>query len=222
MDALVQMDWERCVAFHGHICPGLAIGFQAAQIALKVLTTLDGEPDNPQSGIVSIVQNDACGVDAVQVLTGCTFGKGNLFFMDHGKQVFSFVRRQDGRGVRVAMKYGAMDNERHQALRAKMMKKTATQAETEEFNTNMAKDFKAEIEKLKGEDIDIAFFPVDNRLKEHYYLGGEYFIENLAPKLFIPMHFGDSPEITKDFFERYKNSKTKIAVINERGQEILY
>lgn len=134
MDELMQMDWERCVAFHGHICPGLAIGFQAAQIALKVLTTLEGEPYNPQSGLVSIVQNDACGVDAVQVLTGSTFGKGNLFFMDHGKQVFSFVRRQDGRGIRVAMKYGAMENEHHQALRVKMMDKTATPAEAEEFN----------------------------------------------------------------------------------------
>ncbi|MDR3544029.1 MAG: FmdE family protein [Desulfosporosinus sp.] len=37
MDELVQRDWDRCVEFHGHICPGLAIGFQAAQIALKVL-----------------------------------------------------------------------------------------------------------------------------------------------------------------------------------------
>lgn len=94
--------------------------------------------------------------------------------------------------------------------------------ESEEFNTNMAKDFKVQIEKLKGSNIDIAFFPVDNRLKESYYLGGEYFIENLSPKLFIPMHFADNPEVTKDFFEKYKDSKTKIAVINERGQEILY
>ena len=61
MDELVQMDWERCVAFHGHVCPGLAIGFQAAQIALKVLRPLEGESYNPKSGIVSIVQNDACG-----------------------------------------------------------------------------------------------------------------------------------------------------------------
>jgi L-ascorbate metabolism protein UlaG (beta-lactamase superfamily) len=94
--------------------------------------------------------------------------------------------------------------------------------ETEEFNVNMAKDFKTQIDKLKNMDIDIAFFPVDSRLKEHYYLGGEYFIENLNTKLFIPMHFGDDTKVTKDFFERFKNSKTKIAVINERGQEILY
>lgn len=133
MNEQVKMDWERCVAFHGHVCPGLAIGFQAAQIALKVLPALEGEPYNPKSGIVSIVQNDACGVDAVQTLLSSTFGKGNLMFKDHGKQVFSFIRRQDGRGVRVALKYGAMDNERHQALRPKVMDNTATPAESEEF-----------------------------------------------------------------------------------------
>jgi L-ascorbate metabolism protein UlaG (beta-lactamase superfamily) len=94
--------------------------------------------------------------------------------------------------------------------------------ETDEFNTNMAKDFKYQIDKLKDNDIDIAFFPVDYRLEENYYLGGEYFIENLSPKLFIPMHFGDHPEITNDFSQKQKGSKTKIEVINERGQEILY
>lgn len=133
MEKQVQMDWERCVEFHGHICPGLAIGFQAAQIALKVLPALEGEPYNPKSGVVSVVQNDACGVDAVQTLLSSTFGKGNLMFRDHGKQVFTFLRRQDGRGVRVALKYGAMENERHQALRAKVMDNTASSTETEEF-----------------------------------------------------------------------------------------
>ncbi|KJR46627.1 hypothetical protein UF75_2978 [Desulfosporosinus sp. I2] len=65
MDELVKKDWERCVEFHEHICPGSAIGFQAARIGLKVLRALEGEPYNPKSGIVSIMQNDACGVDAV-------------------------------------------------------------------------------------------------------------------------------------------------------------
>ena len=59
MEEQVKVDWERCVVFHGHICPGLAIGFQAVQIALMVLPALEGEPYNPKSGIVSIVQNDA-------------------------------------------------------------------------------------------------------------------------------------------------------------------
>ncbi|MBV5307454.1 MAG: formylmethanofuran dehydrogenase, partial [Desulfobulbaceae bacterium] len=26
-------DWERCVEFHGHSCPGLAIGYRACEAA---------------------------------------------------------------------------------------------------------------------------------------------------------------------------------------------
>lgn len=94
--------------------------------------------------------------------------------------------------------------------------------ESDRFNRRMARSFKAKIEKLKGEAIDIAFFPVDYRLRDKYSIGGEHFIENLAPKLFVPMHFGDHPEITRDFAEKLKDCKTEIAVIDERGQEILY
>jgi formylmethanofuran dehydrogenase subunit E len=51
--------------------------------------------------LVAIVENDACGVDALQFLTGCTFGKGNLIFRDYGKQVYTLFSRKTGRGVRV-------------------------------------------------------------------------------------------------------------------------
>ena len=51
--------------------------------------------------LVAIVENDACGVDALQCITGCTFGKGNLIFRDFGKQVYTIFSRRTGRGVRV-------------------------------------------------------------------------------------------------------------------------
>ena len=28
-------DWEKCVAFHGHACGGLTIGYKAAQYAAR-------------------------------------------------------------------------------------------------------------------------------------------------------------------------------------------
>jgi formylmethanofuran dehydrogenase subunit E len=43
-------------------------------------------------------------VDAVQYLTGCTFGKGNLFFRDYGKHVYTFAERSGSRGVRIALR----------------------------------------------------------------------------------------------------------------------
>jgi formylmethanofuran dehydrogenase subunit E len=51
--------------------------------------------------LFAVVESDACGVDALQCVSGCTFGKGNLIFRDYGKhayRLFSRVRRQ---GVRV-------------------------------------------------------------------------------------------------------------------------
>lgn len=44
--------------------------------------------------MVAIVENDSCAVDAIQVLTGCTLGKGNLIFRDYGKQHLYKTRRE--------------------------------------------------------------------------------------------------------------------------------
>ncbi len=71
------------------------------------------------------------------------------------------------------------------------------------------KRFKDEIEKIKGEKINIAFFPVDPRLEQNCYKGPEYFIKEIQPEVFIPMHFGDN------YAEVEKYMK-----ITHRGQEI--
>jgi L-ascorbate metabolism protein UlaG (beta-lactamase superfamily) len=92
--------------------------------------------------------------------------------------------------------------------------------EPDEANKEMEKCYKAEIEKLKGNKIDIAFFPVDLRLKEHYYLGAEYFIEAINPRILIPMHFRESFEATTAFIKRSKEYSTKVVEITRRGQEI--
>jgi formylmethanofuran dehydrogenase subunit E len=40
-------------------------------------------------------------VDALQCVSGCTFGKGNLIFRDYGKQVYTLYCRVSRQGVRV-------------------------------------------------------------------------------------------------------------------------
>lgn len=89
--------------------------------------------------------------------------------------------------------------------------------DSKEDNLNAEKWFKREIDKLKSEKIDIAFFPVDPRQEEYYYLGGEYFVNNVKPKFFIPMHFGNNPEITHEFSACIQNSNTRIIEIDKRG-----
>ncbi len=88
---------EKTIAFHGHSCPGLAIGIRAAELALQKL----GHPE--QSDLVAIVETDMCGVDAIQFLTGCTFGKGNLIHKDFGKMAFNFYDSRKNIGFRAVL-----------------------------------------------------------------------------------------------------------------------
>ena len=99
--ATLEEQMAGAIAFHGHFCPGLTIGYRAPVIGLRELGVERAQDEE----LVAICETDACGVDAVQYLTGCTLGKGNLILRDWGKQVFTFGRRADGKMVRVALRY---------------------------------------------------------------------------------------------------------------------
>jgi formylmethanofuran dehydrogenase subunit E len=79
-------NWDKVIEFHGHSCPGVAIGYQAARVALQRLQTMRAGDEE----LVAIVENDACGVDAIQVLTGCTFGKGKAFH-EHQQERIRYI-----------------------------------------------------------------------------------------------------------------------------------
>ena len=51
--------------------------------------------------VVCIAENDACGVDAIQVVLGCSIGRAICCFTLRGKQAFSFYNRSTGRSVLV-------------------------------------------------------------------------------------------------------------------------
>jgi len=92
--------YQEVVRFHGHSCPGLAMGYRMTQAALRVL----GEQRSADEELVAIVENDACGVDALQYLSGCTFGKGNLIFRDYGKHVYTLYDRGRDKGIRISFR----------------------------------------------------------------------------------------------------------------------
>jgi formylmethanofuran dehydrogenase subunit E len=123
-------DFQKCVDFHGHICPGLAIGYHAAMAGMAWLKQNRAQDEE----LVAIVETDACGADAIQVLTGCTFGKGNFFYRDYGKHAFTLADRKSGRAVRMASKPGVMElSERHIDLLNKFQDGTATENEQKEL-----------------------------------------------------------------------------------------
>lgn len=128
--ALDAQTVDRIVEFHGHMCPGLAMGIRAAEVALAEVGPHAGDEE-----VVAIVETDMCGVDAVQYLTGCTFGKGNLVHRDYGKNAFTFLRRSDGRAVRVSMRPGGFgpDTTERGELRARISSGEATAGDRERF-----------------------------------------------------------------------------------------
>lgn len=90
--------YDEVVEFHGHSCPGLALGYR---VSLRVLREFKRRSEDEE--LVAIVENNSCAVDAVQVMTGCTFGKGNLISREFGKQVYTFLTRPSGKGIRISV-----------------------------------------------------------------------------------------------------------------------
>lgn len=105
---------EKAVKFHGHSCPGLAIGVLASKYILD-----NGNDFSIDEELVAVVENDNCSVDAIQALLGTTFGKGNLKYLDHGKNNYSFYNRTSKKAVKLSIKalsFGDRDMSREERL----------------------------------------------------------------------------------------------------------
>lgn len=107
MHEKIDDDLRGVVQFHGHLCPGLALGYRVAKAALRELGT-----DRPQDEeLVAVVENDSCAADAIQYVTGCTFGKGNFIFRDYGKHVYTVFSRARGKGVRISEDFRGFESD---------------------------------------------------------------------------------------------------------------
>ena len=129
---------EETTKFHGHWCPGLAIGIRAAEWALIEMGKASDEE------IVAVVETDMCGVDAIQYLTGCTFGKGNLIYQDFGKRAFTFYRRRDNKAARLVARDG-LNGEEQKVLGALHIKMQSEGLSDEEMT--LWKDTRAAMSK---------------------------------------------------------------------------
>lgn len=122
---------SRCVDFHGHFCPGLTIGYKASTYGLQLLGITP-----PREDFFAIVANKSCAFDAVQVITGCTFGKGNITFWDHGKHVYIFGLRDRKMAIRLYAKgIGVLEQRypNHLSRAKKVLLGAVDESEGEEF-----------------------------------------------------------------------------------------
>lgn len=140
----MDKDFKKAAEFHGHVCPGLAMGYRVARYAKEHYARSEDEE------LVCIAENKSCSVDAVQSLLGCTAGKGNLIFVDNGKQVFTFYSRDGDRAMRIYFKsdvFRGMD-----ALRQKMAAGQLSAEEQKEFEKLRSKVIE---DVLNGKDEDL-------------------------------------------------------------------
>jgi formylmethanofuran dehydrogenase subunit E len=130
MNEQFDPDLRDAVQFHGHLCPGLALGYRVAKAALREL-----DADRPHDEeLVAVVENDSCAVDAIQFITGATFGKGNLIFRDLGKHVYTFYNRGTGKGVRISEDYRGFENDdRYPELKKRQAAGEDVSRELEQF-----------------------------------------------------------------------------------------
>jgi formylmethanofuran dehydrogenase subunit E len=137
-------DFNKAADFHGHICPGLAMGYRVAKYAKEHY------PRAADEELVCIAENRSCSVDAVQSILGCTAGKGNMIFVDNGKQVFTFYSRDAGKALRIYFKGDVF-----RGIDA-MREKAAAGSLTSEEKKEMAKMRSKLIEDiLNGKDEDL-------------------------------------------------------------------
>ena len=105
-------DFQKAAEFHGHTCPGLAMGYRVAKYVKEHY------PRAKDEELVCIAENKSCSVDAIQSLLGCTAGKGNLILKDNGKQVFTVYSRDKDKALRIYFKgnvFKRMDELRQKA-----------------------------------------------------------------------------------------------------------
>lgn len=122
-------DFKQCVAFHGHLCPGLVYGYLVAKEAMRLLSLCRSEDEE----VVAISENDSCAVDAIQIVLGASTGKGNLIINNFGKNVYTILSRKDGRAFRFSRRtrycYEGDNAADYEMLEGKIAGKTATEEE---------------------------------------------------------------------------------------------
>jgi formylmethanofuran dehydrogenase subunit E len=117
-DIKMPDDLKPCVAFHGHLCPGLVYGYRVAREAMRLMHLSRAGDEE----VVAVCENDSCAIDALQVLLGTAAGKGNLIIRNYGKNAYTVLSRPMRRAYRFSRRtgyaYGGKDRELYDRLEA--------------------------------------------------------------------------------------------------------
>lgn len=88
------------------------------------------------------------------------------------------------------------------------------------FNEMMSRKYRAEIDKLKGASVDLAFVPLDSRQGDTFYLGMDYFMRQTDTKCVFPMHMCGAYTIIERLLKLKESGpyRGRVMRINKNGQ----
>lgn len=100
---------EAGLVLHGHKCPAMPMGLRVGAAALNKLG-VERAQDGQLMALVELGEDHCatCFADGIQMITGCTFGKGNIRKLNYGKWGVTIIDKKSGRAVRVSPKAEAM------------------------------------------------------------------------------------------------------------------
>jgi formylmethanofuran dehydrogenase subunit E len=101
--------YEHGLVLHGHKCPAMPMGLRVGAAAMNALG-VQRASDGQLMALVELGEHHCatCYGDGVQMITGCTFGKGNITRLHYGKWGLTLVEVATGRAVRVTPRAEAM------------------------------------------------------------------------------------------------------------------
>ena len=101
--------YDHGLVLHGHKCPAMPMGLRVGAAAMNALG-VERAKDGQLLALVELGDDHCatCFADGVQMITGCTFGKGNIRKLHYGKWGVTLVEVATGRAVRVTPRAEAM------------------------------------------------------------------------------------------------------------------
>lgn len=130
---LVPIPLSNAAYYHGHLCPELAIGYRAAQIAFQELGL--SRENAPQFFVLA--ENMSSAIESLQLVTGCTIGNRNFFAYDLGKHVYYFGRfstaHESRKALRLALTNLVVDLSHKSELEKNILAGQASAAELKEY-----------------------------------------------------------------------------------------
>lgn len=91
--------WEEAVRFHGHECPGLAIGVKACE---AIISKMNIKPKKDE--IICITENNTCPLDGIKYVFGCDYDKKNLFYKESEELAFNIFNVNNNDSLRIIYK----------------------------------------------------------------------------------------------------------------------